>query len=151
MTHRLPGFPAPPKTLGLPVPAKRDLAGREALLLIHKAEDAAARAGAAAQPTPMIVGSPTTIFGSDIDPTKPTYYVPDGVCGFAGVRITPARGPLVRVLKATQRGHAAYGGGYYVPIHAFGQSLARKEAAAAAMAEVFRAAGYTAYPESRMD
>ena len=42
-------------------------------------------------PTPMVVGSPTTPLGSDIDYDKKTYYVADGVCGFAWINIKPAR------------------------------------------------------------
>ena len=40
-------------------------------------------------PTPMVVGSPTTPLGSDIDYDKKTYYVADGICGFAWINIKP--------------------------------------------------------------
>ena len=33
-------------------------------------------------PTPMVVGTPTTPLGDDIDYSKDTYYVADGLCGF---------------------------------------------------------------------
>jgi sugar phosphate isomerase/epimerase len=44
--------------------------------------DLEARAGI----VPIIVGEPTTPFGSDIDYSKPTYIINDGVCGFAQIR-----------------------------------------------------------------
>ena len=40
-------------------------------------------------PTPMVVGTPTTPLGDDIDYTKDTYYVADGMCGFAWINIKP--------------------------------------------------------------
>ena len=33
-------------------------------------------------PNPMVVGTPTTPLGDDIDYSKDTYYVADGMCGF---------------------------------------------------------------------
>jgi len=48
-------------------------------------------AGNGCSPTPMVVGTPTTPLGNDIDYSKDTYYVSDGVCGFAWVNIKPAR------------------------------------------------------------
>ena len=44
-------------------------------------------AGKACSPTPMVVGQPTTPLGNDIDYSKETYYVADGVCGFAWINI----------------------------------------------------------------
>ena len=37
----------------------------------------------------MVVGTPTTPLGDDIDYTKETYYVADGMCGFAWINIKP--------------------------------------------------------------
>ena len=56
-------------------------------------------AGNGANPTPMIVGTPTTPLGNDIDYSKDTHYVSDGVCGFAWINIKPARGKFVKFLK----------------------------------------------------
>ena len=101
--------------------------------------------------TPMIVGSPSTPFGSDIDYSKKTYFVEDGVCGFAGVVIKPARGKFVSYLKSIGIGNKHYYGGYYVSVREFGQSLTRKEAYADAYAKVLREAGFKCYVDSRMD
>ena len=57
------------------------------------------KAGNACSPTPMIVGTPTTPLGNDIDYEKDVHYVSDGACGFAWVNIKPARGKFVKFLK----------------------------------------------------
>ena len=101
--------------------------------------------------TPMVVGSPSTPFGSDIDYSKKTYFVEGGVCGFAGVVIKPARGKFVSYLKSLGMGHKHYYGGWYVSVHEFGQSLTRKEAYARAYAKVLSEEGMRCYVDSRMD
>ena len=101
--------------------------------------------------TPMVVGTPTEIFGNEIDYSKPTYVVNDGVCGFAGVVIKPARGKFVSYLKSIGIGNKHYYGGYYVSVREFGQSLARKEAYAEAYAKVLGEEGMSCYVDSRMD
>jgi hypothetical protein len=119
--------------------------------LYLRASDAGARAGHGVKVEPMLVGSPSTLLGNDVDPTKPTYVVEGGVCGFAGVVISPARGKFVSYLKWLDRGHKHYYGGYYVPCDAFGQSLVRKEAWCRAFVEVLGEAGIGCYSHSRMD
>ena len=101
--------------------------------------------------TPMLVGTPTELCGSDIDYSKKTYFVEGGVCGFAGVVIKPARGKFVSYLKNLGMGHKHYYGGWYVSVHEFGQSLTRKEAYASAYAKVLSEAGFKCYVDSRMD
>ena len=108
-------------------------------------------AGRSVGVTPMVVGSPTEIFGNEIDYSKPTYVVNDGVCGFAGVVIKPARGKFVSYLKSIGMGHKHYYGGWYVSVRAFNQSLTRKEAYAEAFAKVLSEAGMKCYVDSRMD
>ena len=63
-------------------------------------------AGNACSPIPMVVGTPTTPLGDDIDYSKDTYYVSDGVCGFAWVNIKPARGKFVKYLKENEESRA---------------------------------------------
>ena len=109
--------------------------------------DAGRRAGV----TPMVVGSPSTPLGSDIDYSKKTYFVEGGVCGFAGVVIKPARGKFVSYLKSIGMGHKHYYGGYYVSVRAFGQSMTRKEAYAEAFAKVLGESGISCYVDSQMD
>ena len=109
-------------------------------------------AGKACSPTPMVVGQPTTPLGDDIDYTKETWLVNDGVCGFAWVNIKPARGKFVKFLKDNKIGRKdSYYGGYTVWVSHFGQSLARKESYARAFANHLNENGIKAYSMSRMD
>ena len=119
--------------------------------LLEKAHLMGMDAGRGSTPTPMVVGSPSTPFGSDIDHSKPTYFVEGGVCGFAGVVIKPARGKFVSYLKSIGMGYKHYYGGWYVSVREFGQSLARKEAYADAFAKVLSEVGMRCYVDSRMD
>jgi hypothetical protein len=100
---------------------------------------------------PMVVGTPTTPLGSDIDESKPVYVVEGGPCGFAWVNIRPARGTFVSWLKKNKIGGKAYEGGYNIWVHEGGQSLARKEAFGRAFAKVLKSYGVSAYCSSRMD
>ena len=84
--------------------------------LLERAHLMGMDAGRASTPTPMIVGSPSTRFGSDIDYSKKSYFVECGSCGFAGVVIKPARGKFVSYLKSLGMGYKHYYGGYYVPV-----------------------------------
>ena len=119
--------------------------------LLERAHLMGMDAGRDSTPTPMIVGSPSTPFGSDIDYSKKTYFVEGGACGFAGVVIKPARGKFVSYLKSIGIGNKHYYGGYYVSVREFGQSLARKEAYAEAYAKVLSEEGMRCYVDSRMD
>ena len=110
------------------------------------------KAGNACSPTPMIVGTPTTPLGNDIDYEKDVHYVSDGACGFAWVNIKPARGKFVKFLKDNNIGRKdSYYGGYTVWVSGFGQSLDRKTAYARAFADVLTTNGIKAYSMSRMD
>ena len=109
-------------------------------------------AGNACSPPPMVVGPPPPPLGNDIDYSKDTYYVSDGVCGFASVNIKPARGGFVKFLKDNKIGRKdSYYGGYTVWVSHFGQSLARKESYARAFANHLTDNGIKAYSMSRMD
>lgn len=119
--------------------------------LLERAHLMGMDAGRDASVTPMVVGSPSTPFGSDIDYSKKTYFVEGGACGFAGVVIKPARGKFVSYLKSIGIGNKHYYGGYYVSVREFGQSLARKEAYAEAYAKVLSEEGMRCYVDSRMD
>ena len=101
--------------------------------------------------TPMVLGTPTELFGNEIDWDKTTYHVSDGVCGFAGVVIKPARGKFVSYLKSLGMGYKHYYGGWYVSVREFGQSMTRKEAYADAFAKVLTEEGMRCYVDSRMD
>ena len=118
----------------------------------REAYSAGLKAGYEVQVTPMIVGEETSPFSNVIDKTKPTYFVEGGVCGFAWVNISPARGKFVQWLKENKKGGKnSYSGGYDIWINEFGQSLTRKEAFAQAFAKVLRDYGVDAYAQSRID
>jgi hypothetical protein len=119
--------------------------------LFESAHEAGLKAGREVGVTPMVVGSPTELFGNEIDWDKSTYHVSDGVCGFAGVIIKPARGKFVSLLKKMGRGWKHYYGGFYMTCREFGQSLARKESYCEAFASVLGEAGIRCYVDSRMD
>ena len=120
--------------------------------IYSEAHSAGLAAGHGCTPTPMVVGTPTTPLGNDIDYDKETYYVADGMCGFAWINIKPARGKFVKFLKDNDIGRKdSYYGGYTVWVSEFGQSMHRKENYARAFTSVLRENGLTAYNMSRMD
>ena len=119
--------------------------------LLEKAHLMGMDAGRLVGVTPMVVGSPSTPLGNDIDYSKKTYFVEGGVCGFAGVVIKPARGKFVSYLKKLGMGYIQYYGGGYVAVREFGQSMTRKEAYADAFAKVLTEEGMSCYVDSRMD
>jgi hypothetical protein len=119
-------------------------------VLHQEAHEAGAAAAAACVPAPMVVGSPSSIFGGDIDPSKPVYYVADGPCGFAWVKFK-GNVPFGRWAKKAGIARSAYGGGLQLWVSGYGQSVAKKEAYAQAYARALRAAGVDAYAESRLD
>ena len=117
-----------------------------------EAHAAGMAAGNGCKPIPMVVGTPTTPLGNDIDYEKETYYVADGMCGFAWINIKPARGKFVKYLKDNDIGRKdSYYGGYTIWVSGFGQSLARKESYARAFANHLNKNGITAYSMSRID
>lgn len=119
--------------------------------IYNKAHEAGLAAGNGSKPQPMIVGQSSTIFGSDIDYSKPTYFVEDGVCGFAWVNIRPGTSSFAKYLVKSGHAHKAYHGGIDVWVRDFGQSMQRKEAYAEAFAKVLKEEGFNVYAGSRMD
>ena len=131
---------------------KRSLIMKTPQEIYTEAHSAGMAAGHGCTPTPMVVGTPTTPLGDDIDYTKDTYYVSDGLCGFAWINIKPARGKFVTWLKKASIGRTdSYYGGYTIWVSEFGQSVARKENYARAFAKVLGDNGITAYNMSRLD
>jgi hypothetical protein len=103
----------------------------------HKAGHAAA---VGSSPTPMVVSG-----------MGKSYYVSEGVCGFAWIVVKPGNSPFANWLKKTGKGDKAYGGGVDIWVGDYGQSLDRKSAYASAFAKVLSEAGIRAYSNSRMD
>jgi len=110
------------------------------------------------QVVPMIVGQETSLFSNQIDYTKPTYYVEDGVCGFAWVDVYPVHKGNTRlgkeerkVLEAAGFRKNDYTKTYQRWISAYNQSMQKKETYATAFAKVLRENGMKAYSGSRLD
>ena len=120
--------------------------------IYQEARAAGLAAGHATRPVPMILGYPSTPLGNDIDPNQKTYFVESGICGFAWVKIHPARGAFVKWAKENNLGRIdSDAGGFSIWVYDFGQSMQRKENYAAAFAKVLCQHGLRAHSESRMD
>ena len=125
--------------------------------IYDEAYAAGVAAVAAKVPVPMIVGTPSTPLGNDLDPSQTIYYVPDGVCGFAWVQFAANTGWGRWAKKNVGRTehHAACRKGYPTGLDIWvttgNQSMEKKEAFAQAFAEVLRAHNIDAYAQSRMD
>jgi hypothetical protein len=98
----------------------------------------------------MVVGSPSTPFGADVDPRQPTYFVADGVCGFAWVSFA-GNTPFGRWANKHGIARKHYPKGLCLWVSAYNQSMQRKEAYAEAYAKVLRDHSIEAYAGSRMD
>ena len=83
--------------------------------------------------------------------TGKVYHVSEGACGFAWVTVKPANSSFGRWLIKNGHARKGYYGGAEIWISAHGQSMARKETHAYAMAQAFREAGFAAFSGSRMD
>jgi hypothetical protein len=120
--------------------------------LYERAHQAGINAATSAEVQPMVVGTPTSIFANDIDTTKPTYFIPDGPCGFAEVIVKPGNSRFANWLKKNNIGSTRfYGGGVSVWVSDFGQSYQRKMAYAVAFAEVLRTENIRAAATGRLD
>lgn len=109
--------------------------------VMNEAEVAAFNAGTSCKPEPMVV----------VDGTGRSYYVSEGVCGFASVIITPATSSFVKWLKKNDIGSKHWKRGWQIWVSQFGQSYDRKRAYARAMAEVFNKHGFKSHVESNLD
>ena len=119
---------------------------------IHEQAYAAGMAAAnETRPPVMVVGTPTTPLGNDIDYEKKVYVVPEGPCGFAWVTVKPANSRFAKYLVREGLARKAYGPGVMLWVHEFNQSMYRKEAFAMAYARVLRDHAIDARSESRMD
>ena len=104
-----------------------------------------------ALPAPMVVESHLNQ-ADDSSPVVKQYYVPEGLCGFAWVNVSPATQPFARWLKKTGIVDSkAYYGGYDLWCWSGGQSIERKEAWAKAVQDVLNKYGIKCYANSRLD
>lgn len=127
--------------------------------VIFRDADAAGKAAVEKlEVVPMIVGQETSLFSGKIDYSKQTYYVADGVCGFAWVDVYPANKGNTKAGKEERKllEHFGFRKNDYEKTHqlwvsAYNQSMQKKEAYARAFAEVLRVNGFKAYAGSRLD
>lgn len=119
-----------------------------------EAKAAGLAAGAAAAPLPMVVAEADVLSGAAL-PGGKRWYVPEGACGFAWVKVRPGNSAFARWLVKSGKARAAYSGGVDIWISDHNQSVARKEAHAAAMAEALRVGlndpKLSIYSDSRLD
>jgi hypothetical protein len=99
----------------------------------------------------MVAGNAAAVQSMTVVGNGKSYFVPDGVCGFAWVNVQKGQMKFVNFLKKLGKGYKAYHGGWDVSCHEFGQSMQRKEAYCAAYAKVLQEGGIKAYANSRMD
>jgi hypothetical protein len=119
-----------------------------------KAAAAGQAAGEAAKPRAMMVVQPSDPLNDNSVP-KAMWHVPEGVCGFAWVKVGPGNSSFAKWLVKNKHARKAYGGGVDIWISDFGQSMERKEACAYAMAKVLQeelaSNKLSIYASSRMD
>ena len=102
-------------------------------------------------PTPMVVEQHANPL-NDASPVVRAWHVPDGVCGFGWVTVTPGTSRFAKWLVKTGHARKAYGGGVSIWSKAQTQSLTRNEAWAGAVATVLRSElGVEARADSRID
>jgi hypothetical protein len=120
--------------------------------LYNQAHEAGEAAVSAAKVVPMVVGQAKNFFGNEIDYSQETYFIADGVCGFASINVKPANSEFGKYLKDMMFARRdSYNGGVSISVMGYGQSLQKKEAYAYAFAKVLNEAGIKAYVNSRMD
>jgi hypothetical protein len=108
--------------------------------LYAKAWAAGVVAASAKVPEPMVVSG-----------MGKSYYVSEGVCGFAWVKVRPGNSAFAKWLVKEKLARGAYNGGVDIWIFDYNQSMDRKEAHARAMSKVLKEAGINAFADSRMD
>lgn len=131
------------------VEKKKALTKNQCHNIYVEAYEAGLKAGNEVGVQKFIVGDAIGL-SNEIDYSKPTY-VMDGLCGFAWVTISPARGAFVNYLKSRQVGSKGYYGGYEIWVREFGQSVDRKAAFAGAFRDVLAKYGINASVGSRLD
>jgi hypothetical protein len=120
--------------------------------LFNLADAAGKAAVKALNVRPMVVSQRENPF-DDNSKVVQSWFVEDGVCGFAWVNIKPANSKFCKWLLANHRARKdSYSGGVTLWIGDYGQSMQKKEAYAHAFAKVLRDNGVTkCYASSRMD
>ena len=116
-----------------------------------KAKAAGLAAGEAHNPRPMTVQEGDLLTGKPAEGGK-SWYVPEGVCGFAWVNVYPGSSSFAKWLVKNKHASKAYKGGVSIWVSDHGQSYERKGKHAEAMAKVLKdELGVEAYAGSRLD
>ena len=82
---------------------------------------------------------------------KNNWVIDDGVCGFAEVRLPKGNTSFARWAKKNTAFEKHYGGGLYLWVSDYNQSMERKQVYARTYADVLNRHGIDAYATSRMD
>jgi len=114
------------------------------------AHKAGMKAGEDCIPTPMTVVQHANM-ADDKSAVVKQWHIPQGVCGFAWIKIRPANCSFAKWIKKNNLGRNGYDGGIDIWVHEFGQSMEMKEAYANAFAVVLEFYGIKAFSGSRMD
>ena len=102
-------------------------------------------------PNPMVVQEHENML-DDNSPVKKSYFVADGVCGFAWIKISPANCAFANWVRKNGFGSTdPYAGGLTIWVSDYGQSMQRKEAYAGAFVDVLQKNKIMACAMSRMD
>ena len=101
-------------------------------------------------PAVMVVQQHENMMDDD-SPVKQQWAVPEGVCGFAWVTVTPGNCSFALWLKKHHNASKGYHGGMELWVSDFGQSYERKHAYARAFARIVSEAGVKAYAGGRLD
>lgn len=117
-----------------------------------EAYEAGCKAGQACTPRAMIVAQHANPL-NDASSVRQAWHVPEGVCGFAWVKVAKGNSAFARWLMKTGKARKSYYGGVEINVREYGQSMERKEAHARAMAKalVEKLPEVQAYADSRMD
>lgn len=100
---------------------------------------------------PMVVNQHADVV-DDNSPIVQQYFVADGICGFAVIRIKPANCGFAQWLLANNMARKSdYYGGVGISVMEFDQSYQKKDAYGHAFAEVLSNNGLKAYCDSRLD
>jgi len=118
--------------------------------IYNEARQAGIDAGTLALPTPMVVQQHANML-DDKSPVTQSWFVPDGVCGFAQIIVTPGTCSFAKWLSQNSLGKKHYYGGIGVCVSDFGQSHTRKVAYAGAFCQVLDKYKIKSYVWERLD
>lgn len=119
-------------------------------LIWNEAHKAGAEAADDCTPEPMVIQERENQWDDD-SPVKKSYFVPQGVCGFAWIIVRPATCGFARWCRKNKGTSKAYYGGEQIWISAYGQSYEKKKAYAGAFAATLYDYDIKAYSAGRLD